>query len=80
MVILFLCNGFDPVDGDGEKIIGVVNETGTGDGGFGCYVDEKNTILLLLGGNTGIKLYESNEEQIPAHLGVVKKYRKRNIV
>lgn len=61
---------------DGNQIIGVISSTGTGDGVFGCYSNENNTALLLLGGNTAMTLYD-NAEDLPPHLAVVDKYRKR---
>ncbi len=60
---------------DGEKIVGVISPTGTGDGVFGCYSNGNNTALLLLGGVTSMELYEETEEQMPVHLDVVKKHK-----
>jgi len=61
---------------DGDHVIGILRATGTGDGTFGCYVNDTNTMLFLLGGNTSMELYDGND--MPPHLEVVQKYKKRN--
>ena len=62
---------------DEDQVVGVIGNTGTGDGYFHCYSDSKNTMLLLLGGNTSMILYENVEDELPPHLEIVKKYRQR---
>lgn len=67
----FIDYGFDE-----NLTVGVISPTGTGDGYFGCYSDNGNA-LLLMGGFTGMNLYDMVDEHMPPHLEVVKKYVKR---
>lgn len=60
---------------DKNKIIGVMTETGIGDGSFGCYVNTDNNVLLLMGGHTALNLYEKSKKNMPPNLKKIQKYK-----
>lgn len=63
---------------DANTFVGVISPTGTGDGRFYCFKSSIGSSLMLLGGNTEMKLWDKiDSAKMPLHLKVVDRYRKR---